>query len=70
MGDDKEQKGGNVSADSITGKVKGEILKSKRKGLEAKVKKVVEEIESAQEILSMKEQELVDLFEDNEALLD
>lgn len=67
---ENKQKGGKITAQSIQGKIEAEIKKSKVKGLEAKVKKLVEEINSAEGIVSMKKQELEHLFEDNADLLD
>lgn len=68
--DQKDNKGGKVTAQSIQAKVESEIRKGKLKGLEAKVKAKVEEIDAAEEVVKIKRQELQDLLEDNSALLD
>ena len=70
MSDDNQQKGGNATAKSITGKVENEIRKGKLKSLESKAKGIIEEINSAEAIVTMKKEELKHLFEDHSNILD
>ena len=58
-----------VTGESIKLKAENAIRKGKLSSLEAKVKKIVEEIDKAEDVVDMKKQELLDLLEDNSKLL-